>query len=307
MHNHRQYKIVVNPAAGRGAAVKRLPELEHYLQKNNLNYDIVYTRSPMDAAEIADWNAHHNSDVIVAFGGDGTINEVVNGLIDTDVALGIIPCGTGNDYAREIQIPTHIPKAVEILLRHHIEVLDVGEYQGRFFANAIGFGFDAKVNEVAQRTKLLKGTAVYISSIIQSLLEYKAIDMEVQMNGTSLQKKTYLVSAGTGTSVAGGVKLTPTAKLNDALFDICHVEDVNVGTIIRHVPKLFNGKIGQVKQVTLKKSSYLHIETDTCLPVHMDGEILISDTTSYTVNIRPTAVRVITGRFQEDTDMSTAE
>jgi YegS/Rv2252/BmrU family lipid kinase len=248
----------------------------------------------MDAADIADWNAHHDFDVIIAFGGDGTINEVVNGLVGSEAVLGVIPCGTGNDYAREIGIPKDIRAAVRILLQHHVQTHDVGEFQGRYFANAIGFGFDAKVNEIAQRMKYLKGTAVYIASIIQSLWKYNAIDMEVHMNGTVLQEKTYLVAAGNGTSVAGGVKLTPAASLNDSLLDICHVEDVSVGTIVRHVPKLFDGRIGEVKQVTLSRSPYLQIETDTHLPIHMDGEILVSDTTSYLVNIRPGTVRVIT-------------
>lgn len=295
MQNNRRYKLVVNPVAGRGAALKKLPELEHQLQKFGFDYDVVYTRSPMDAADIADWNAHHDCDVIIAFGGDGTINEVINGLVGTDAALGVIPCGTGNDYAREIGIPQDIPEAVRILLHHHEKIHDVGEFQGRYFANAIGFGFDAKVNELAQGMKYLKGTAVYVASIIQSLWKYDAIDMEVHMNGDVRQEKTYLVAAGNGTSVAGGVKLTPAASLNDSLLDICHVEDVSVGTILRHAPKLFDGRIGEVKQVTLSKSPYLQIETDTYLPIHMDGEIVFSDTTSYSVKIRPGAIRVITG------------
>ena len=294
MQNDRRYKVVVNPVAGRGAALKKLPELEHELQKFGIDYDVVFTRSPMDAADIADWNAHHNFDVIIALGGDGTINEVINGLVDTDAVLGVIPCGTGNDYAREIGIPKDIPEAVNILLQHHEETLDVGEFQGRYFANAIGFGFDAKVNEIAQRMKYLKGTAVYIAAIIQSLWKYNAIDMEVHMNGTVRQEKTYLVAAGNGTSVAGGVMLTPAASLNDSLLDICHVEDIGVGTIARHAPKLFDGRIGEVKQVTLSRSPYLQIETDSYLPIHMDGEILASETTSYSVNIRPGAIRVIT-------------
>lgn len=300
MSTGRNYKIVVNPVAGKGKTLKKLPELEYHLNRYGLDFEIIKSGAPMDAADIANWNAHHDSDVIVAFGGDGTINEVVNGMIHTESVLGVIPCGTGNDFARELGIPGNIPDALKILVAHSVENIDLGMLEGRYFANAVGFGFDAKVNEIAQKMKFFRGTAVYIASIVQSLIEYKSTDMEVHFDGKVRFGKVYLVAVGNGSTVAGGVQLMPGAKINDALFQICHIEDIKIGTILKHFPKLFNGKIGEVSQVTLEKSSYLRIETEASVPVHMDGEVLPAQGQSFAVEIQPATLQVISGGIKQE-------
>jgi diacylglycerol kinase family enzyme len=147
--------------------------------------------------------------------------------------------------------------------------------------------------------KFFRGTAVYIASIIQSLIEYKSMDMEVHFDGKVRFGKAYLVAVGNGATVAGGVQLMPGAKINDALFQVCHIEDIHVGTIMKHFPKLFNGRIGEVRQVTLEKSSYLRIEKEEPIPVHMDGEVLSVQEKSLEVEMQPATLHVISGDIKQ--------
>ena len=293
----RRYNIIVNPAAGHGKPLDKLQLLQYYLNNAGLDYKISFTHAPMEAAEIANRGSHQGFDVVVAFGGDGTLNEVANGLIGENIPLGIIPCGTGNDFAVSAGIPLDLRQAVRILANHQITTIDAGLLDGRYFINAVGVGFDALVNYKSTQMTRLKGKSRYITSLISGLFEYNPIEMEVQFNGTVKTGKTYLVALGNGFSVGGGFRLTPDAQLDDASFDVCHVEDVSIGTILRHFPKLLNGKIGQVKQVTLEKSPGLQITSDSALPIHLDGEVAALNTKEIRVEIIPAALPVI-GNWQ---------
>ncbi|MCF7803409.1 MAG: diacylglycerol kinase family lipid kinase [Candidatus Marinimicrobia bacterium] len=289
---HR-YKIIANPAAGHGKTLRHLDEVQHYLIDAGLDYTLEFTHTPLEAADIAHKTTHEDYDVVVAFGGDGTINEVLNGLVGEDCHLGIIPCGTGNDFARSAGIPNDIGAAIEILKGHSVQSIDIGKVGGRFFINSVGVGFDALVNHQATKITRLRGEARYVAALIKSLLQYAAIDMEVKFNGTIKVGRTYLVALGNGHTVGGGFRLTPDAVLNDASFDICYIEDVSIGTILRHFPKLFNGKIGAVQQVTMERSPDLYITSDHNLPVHMDGEVFAMNARDIHVQIVPDAVKVI--------------
>lgn len=247
----------------------------------------------MEAADIANRSANAGWDTIVAFGGDGTINEVVNGLMGTDAVLGVIPCGTGNDFSRSLRIPINIAEALNILNRRRMKRVDVGRTRQRYFINGIGIGFDALVNYESQQIAGLRGTVLYGYSIIRALHKYNAVEMEVQFNGTRQVRETYLIAAGNGFSVGGGFMLTPDALLDDALFDICHVDNVSLATIFRHFRKLLNGKIGTVRQVTLDRSPNLIVSSRNDMPVHIDGEVLSTHARHVEVSLIPSAMQVI--------------
>ncbi|MBS1272325.1 MAG: Diacylglycerol kinase [Candidatus Marinimicrobia bacterium] len=288
-----RYTIVANPAAGNGKTLNALDELQYYLNESHLKYELVFTHSPMEAAEIASNKSQQGSDVIVAFGGDGTINEVANGLVGGEAPLGIIPCGSGNDFSKSTGIPKDISAAVDILGNHAVKSIDVGKIEDRYFVNGMGIGFDALVNYRATQMQMLKGKTSYVASIVSSLFQYQSIEMEVEFNGTVKTGKTYLVALGNGFSVGGGFRLTPDAVLDDACFDVCHVAEVKKRTIIRHFSKLLDGRVGAVEQVTLSKSPDLTITSDEHLPIHIDGEVFRMDATEVNVKIVPSALPVI--------------
>lgn len=289
----RRYKIIVNPAAGRGKARRQLPWLQELLHRYSCEYDLQMTSEPMEAAEIANRAATQEWDAVVAFGGDGTINEVVNGLVGTDGVLGVLPCGTGNDFARCLGLSKDLAQALSVLIEGRQCTVDLGYTSTRYFINGIGIGFDALVNYESRQLRGLRGTALYLASILRTLSKYKALDMDIRFNGTSKSGKTYLIAAGNGFSVGGGIMLTPEARLDDALLDICHVDDVGLGTIMRHFTKLFNGGIDRVKQVTTARSPQLEVQCAAGMPVHMDGEVIATQAKNLSVKIAPGALKVI--------------
>ena len=288
-----KHKIIVNPAAGNGKPLRKLDELEHYLGKAGFDYALEYTRAPLDAVGLAQHDAHKGFDVVVAFGGDGTINEIANGLIGTDTILGVIPCGSGNDFARSLHIPRSMKAAVDVLKSHQTKLIDLGILNRRYFVNGLGIGFDAFVNYQSTMITRLKGQIKYISSIITSLFRYEALDMEIRYNGTIQQGKTFLVAVGNGFSIGGGFRLTPDAVLDDGSFDVCRVEDVGLGTILRHFPKLVNGRIGRVNQVQIGRSPDLRVSSDNPMPIHMDGEVFSMSAREATIELAPEKLRVI--------------
>jgi len=290
----RRYKIIVNPAAGRGKTHRRLPVLRDLFHRHPCEYHLEMTHGPMEAADIASRAAAAGEwDAVVAFGGDGTINEVANGLAGTDAVLGVLPCGTGNDFARSLGVSKDLAQAFRTLMEGQVCAVDLGHTESRYFINGIGVGFDARVNYEARQLKGLRGTALYLASILRTLSKYKALEMEVRFNGTSRSGKTYLVAAGNGFSVGGGFMLTPDARLDDALLDICHIDEIGLGTIVRHFGKLYNGRIGRVKQVTMAQSPHLEIQCAAGMPVHMDGEVIATRAQRLSVRMVPGALKVI--------------
>jgi len=301
MTSKKPIKFIVNPAAGRGNALRILPQLQEQLTSHRIEFDIEQTHSAMDAAEMARRSAESGWEVIVAVGGDGTVNEVVNGIMDTDVTLGIIPCGTGNDFSRSLHVPKDIAVAVDILQKGAVKKIDVGQTDNRYFINGIGIGFDAAVNNETRQIKGLRGTALYAAGLLKALRKYNAIEMELRFNGVAAVRDTYLIAAGNGMSVGGGFLLTPDAQLDDALFDICHVDNIKPMTIARHFSKLFNGKIGMVKEVTLDQSPHLSVASSAGMPIHIDGEVIATDAKQIDIKIVPGAVSVI-GNWNEQTE-----
>jgi len=294
-----RYKIIVNPVAGSGKPLRKLDELRHYLNLANLDYDVEFTHEPLEAVNLAQKDVHDGYDVVAAFGGDGTINEVVNGLIGSDVTLGVIPCGSGNDFARSLNISKNIKAAVDVLKKGKTKFIDLGKLNGRYFANGLGIGFDAFVNYQSTLMTNIKGQARYISSIVKSLFQYESVDMEIKYNGTTHLGKTFLIAIGNGFSIGGGFRLTPDALLTDGCFDVCRVDDVGLSTILRHFPKLLNGHIGKVKQVQLGRSPELKVSSEKPLPVHIDGEIYSMGAHEINVQLIPQTLQVI-GNWAEE-------
>lgn len=294
-----RHKVIVNPAAGSGKPLRKLDSLEYHLNQAGLDYELEFTHQPMDAVGLAQHDAHKGFDVVVAFGGDGTINEIDNGLIGSETALGVIPCGSGNDFARSLRIPHNIRKAVDILKSHQTKIIDLGKLNRRYFVNGVGIGFDAFVNYQSTLVTRLNGQVKYLSFIVRSLSKYRSLDMEIRYYGTIHAGKTFLVAVGNGTSIGGGFRLTPDAKLNDGTFDVCRVADVGFGTILRHFPKLLNGHIGKVRQVQLGRSPVLQVSSAEPLPVHLDGEIYSMSATEINVKLAREKLRVI-GNWADD-------
>ncbi|MFQ6608705.1 MAG: diacylglycerol/lipid kinase family protein [Fidelibacterota bacterium] len=284
--------IVMNPKAGRGKTPKILPKIEQMLTSAGIEFDVEWTREPTHGTEITR-AAVNDYDVITAFGGDGTVNEVVNGLAGSETPLGVLPIGTGNDLARGCGIPLSPEKAVDTLIHGTPRKIDLGMFNGRYFSNVVGIGFDGYSSKESRKITKLRGTLVYIWVVLKTLKKYNAINMTIEMDNNRVEGPTYLFSIGNGWSVGGGMQLTPSAILDDGVLSLCHVSDIKPMKVIRNFLKLFNGKIDEIEEVTMYSSQKVRISSEEHLPIHYDGEIPEGEVFSVKIDIIPGGLSVI--------------
>jgi len=273
--------VIVNPAAGRGSARHWIGELEVRLSlaiqstHRIISWQIIETSCPGDATELAREAVRGGANIVAAAGGDGTIGEVVNALVGTDVALGVIPMGTGNDFARSLGIGNDVDKAIYNLLEGVPIAIDVGRTQGRYFVNVAGCGFDAVVAKRVNRGfQSLRGTSAYIAAVLQSLLSYRATQIRLTLDNEVIETKAMLCSIANARYYGGGMRIAPDAMLTDGLYDICLLEEVGKIEFLRTFPKVFKGRHTTHPAVRMLRSKYVKVESDRPLPVLVDGEIV---------------------------------
>ncbi len=295
----KKYKLIMNPAAGRGKASSLALRAFERFRSQGVSFSAEQTRSPGDGARIAR-EALADHDTIVAVGGDGTVNEVVQSMIFSDRPLGIIPAGSGNDFIKTLGIPNNIEKAVEILMRGRTKRIDAGIMNGRYFANAVGIGFDAAVNQASYGISQSKrGLLLYLCALLRTLGKYDPVPMTVTANGRTRSQDLFLLTAGNGTTVGGGFRLTPHAKLDDGLLDVTVIRPIGLLPLLWHLPKVFLGTIDRVtKYAALERTEHLVAESSMPVPVHLDGEMYRGDTTRFEIAIVPKALTVI-GNWKE--------
>jgi len=303
----RKIFVILNPWAGRGTAGRRQPELEAGLKQTGAEYAIVTTHARGGATELA-WQAvERGYERIVAVGGDGTINEVVNGIKGAEASLGrrarlgIIPLGTGSDFIKVFDgveandIAGGVQRAAGDRLRSvDLGQAQVGDDQPRYFINALGVGLDAQVAAESLKLTKLKGLAVYLVAIIRALANYKAHPMSVEYDGTRIHRRLLFASIANGRCQGGGFWLTPDALIDDGLLDLCLVDKMRLDEIIRHIPKVMEGTHGQLKQVRMSRARDITVVSSAPIPVATDGEVLSTNARSIRVETLPGAIEILT-------------
>ncbi len=288
--NSTKYLVVVNPNAGKKTAKQQWPIISKLLDSKGIVYDTEFTQYRHHAIKLVKSKIEENGYTrILAIGGDGTINEVVNGILlqnkfpAKDILLGVITIGTGNDWAKMFQIPTNIDEAVNVICNERIFVQDVGKvyyYIGdkkecRYFINAAGLGFDALVtdNTNIAKEKGKSSTFSYLSNMIKSLYKYKSVDVKVSIGQRQIHSGTlFTLSLAIGKYTGGGMMQTPNAISDDGLFDLMLVDNIAKTKLIRKVKKLFDGKINKIKEVKSFLTDNLQVESDSKLMIEIDGE-----------------------------------
>jgi YegS/Rv2252/BmrU family lipid kinase len=293
----KKYKLIANPAAGRGKSSDAVLRTVEAFKKKGATFDLELTKGPRDAANIAR-KALDKFDVIVAIGGDGTINEILPGMLFSEKPLGIVPAGSGNDFIKSVGIPNNVNKAVDILLKGNAGLIDVGKINGTYFANGMGIGFDAAVNCASYTINHSKrGLFLYFCALLKTLGKYDAVPLTITINGETFNQSTFLLTVGNGTTVGGGFKLTPHAKVDDGLLDVTIVKPLALPVLLWHLPKVFLGTVERAKNyASLLRTEKLMVESTGTVPVHVDGEIYDNNETRFKIEVVPKALRVI-GNF----------
>lgn len=267
-------KLVVNALAGRGRGAVAIPVIKRCLDASGVDYEMELTQSHGAAIDIARRAVEAGFDVVVACGGDGTINEVVNGIAGTSAKLGVIPVGTGNDFAIAMNIPVDPEAACRVLLRGNSRRVDLCRVNGRYFINAFGTGFDAEVAlEVNRGVKFLRGIWAYLFAVFKLLFKYRAQEAVVTLDGKEIRIRPTIIGVTNAETYGGGMKICVGAKVDDGLFRVCLVDDMPKIKILWLLPKAIKGTHAGLKEVRLLDVAHISIRTSRPQPYHIDGEV----------------------------------
>lgn len=285
---------IVNPAAGNGTGAKIAARLVTELADTGFSVDVVTTPGPGEAARLASGAVEDGYERVIAVGGDGTANEVANGLVGTDIALGLYPIGSGNDFARALGYPRKRSKVATFLRTARERRIDVGEVNGRVFLNAAGVGIDGHVAErVIASSRVVGPTLGYLVGSMVSIATYRPPEMRVRIDGVSRTGKHLMVIAANGTHFGSGMRVAPDAKLDDGLLDIVVGGDLSRWSSLVALAKLYRGTHVDGRTILAFKATSLEVHFDSPQPMEADGEA--SRTSGVKIRVRPRALTVLAG------------
>jgi len=293
------YYFIVNKISGNGKGRKVWKKIEKLLQEKQIHYQVRFTERPKHAVEIVKEISSETGLTVVAVGGDGTIHDVANGLIDSNIPLGIIPAGSGNDLARALQIPMNYQKALERILIGEQRKMDVGRIGNEYCITVTGIGFDGKVAEENSSSKYKKwlntfrlGNLSYGLSFLHVLFQYRPVNVQLKVDEKNFSfLNVWFIAIANTPSYGGGIKICPEACYDDGLFDICIVHDLSKWELLRTFPKAFVGKHVLHPGVTMLRGKQVDVASDWPVIVQGDGELLAK--TPIQVTIERDALRII--------------
>jgi diacylglycerol kinase (ATP) len=286
-----RYKVVLNPTAGKGNAAERIPEVNSLFRAHGLDYEIFLTNGVGHAAELACNSSREGFDVIISAGGDGTANEVINGLMtsfsrgESLPALGNLSIGRGNDFAYGADIPGNLPECVKILVQDNRRPMDVGRVtggdypQGRFFGNGIGIGFDTIVGLEAARMKHVHGFMAYVFGAVKTLIKYPdAPNVVITCDADVYAQPSHQISIMNGKRMGGTFFMAPQAKNYDGLLDMCLASRLTRRDMISLVGHYIKGTQDRHPLIKTACSSRYEIKAPNGgLVVHADGETICTN------------------------------
>ncbi len=268
--------FIMNPISGtaRKAGIPRI--IEKVLDKEYYDFSIMQTNYCGHAYEIATNAKNDGCDVVVAVGGDGTVNEVAKAIVHSDTALGILPCGSGNGLARHLMLPLDMQKAVEIINKHTVHDLDYGLINNIPFFCTCGMGFDAFISmKFAEAGK--RGPVTYLENILREGLKYKPETYEIKDdNGTSLYRA-FLLSCANASQYGNNAYIAPQASMSDGLLDVTIIEPFDMLEAPQISIDMFNKTLDKNSKIKTFKTKHIHVHREKAGFIHYDGEPVMTD------------------------------
>lgn len=272
-----KYKIIVNPAAGRGSVKEKLHQLINILNEEKLNYDIVQTEKAGHGTELAAQAHREGYKGVIAVGGDGTVHEVLNGIIKADaedMPLGIIPLGTGNDLARTLQVPFDLREAVRTIKGGCRTAIDIGEDCDGYFSIILGIGFPADVMHHTNTVQnAIKGPLAIFLSVYKVLSKLRPYKIKMKLDSATIEEEVMGIFILNTRFTGGGMQIVPTAAYNDGLLDIMVLKKMSRLDVILTIPKVYKGKHLNHPKVSFYRSQTIEIESTEPMRKTFDGNV----------------------------------
>jgi diacylglycerol kinase (ATP) len=302
-----KYLIIVNPISGRGAGEKSIPVIRQYLESLQLTYELLQTERPGHAIQLVEEAAEAGYEAVIGVGGDGTANEIINGLMrlrqsrGRAPAMGMLAVGRGNDFAFGAGIPAGLEEGFKVLTGNYRKKIDIGratggDYpQGRYFGNGVGIGFDAVVGFEALKMTHLTGFLSYIVAALKTIfLYYQAPTVRIEYDGESFELPALMVSIMNGRRMGGGFMMAPEASPADGLLDLCIARQVSRGRIFTLIPHFLKGDQATQEPIRTARAQQVQVTALAgALPAHADGETLCVAGKQLTIELLPEQIELI--------------
>lgn len=294
MADKASYFFIVNLIAGQGRCKELFPKIKVELDRRRIQYDLHFTNEPMEAVDVAKMGLEAGFSTIVAMGGDGTINEVANGLLGSDATLAVIPAGTGNDFIRMVGIPSSPTQAIETLLDGVPRTIDLGQINDdRCFVNGVGIGLDAQVARDVLKMEKLRGAPAYLTAAVKQIFRFPAFPVTLTTSEEELELVCLSLGVANGIYAGGGFKLAPRADINDGLIDISALGDYPKLERLFRLPKVRAGKHTEWRKTVYRQANEVTISSPKKLIAHVDGEPYRLPSESFTIRALPQVLRVL--------------
>lgn len=284
--------FIINPISG-GKKKQKIPALiDAYLDKSKFNSNYRFTEYVGHAAEIAEEAASKSFDVIIAVGGDGTINEIAPKVMQSGKVLGILPFGSGNGLARFLKIPMNTKKAIELINSYHVKLIDTAKLNNKHFFNMAGMGFDAHISAVfaGNKSRGLKG---YVQLGLREVISYKPQKYLIEIDGTAYKRDAVIVSVANSSQYGNNVHISPKSSLEDGLLDVCIIKPFPVYKLPVLAYQMLRATTHRSSMVEIIRGKNIKITREMEGYIHLDGEpFLIGQ--NIEIDVEPLSLNILT-------------
>ncbi|HET8573652.1 MAG TPA: diacylglycerol kinase family protein [Edaphocola sp.] len=291
MNSRTKALFIINPNAGTDRVKALKGNIEAYLDKGLFDYEIAYTEYARHGTILAKEGIEKGFELIIAVGGDGSVNDIINGIYGSNAVLGILPKGSGNGLARSLHLPLKASEAVQRLNRRHIRTIDLGMAQGHLFASNAGVGYDTVVTEAFSKSTK-RGLPAYLSVIMKTVWRYPVKEWHLEIDGRASKIKAFMLTVANAFQLGYGFQIAPNAELEDGFLDVVSIRKfpkLLAGTVAL---RAFTGKIQKSPYVHIQKARHIRISHPDLTRLQIDGESLPC-TSPVDITILPKSLKVL--------------
>lgn len=286
------YLAIANPAAGRGRCGRLIPQIRRSLAATGHTIEFVVSRSQQHLRQLARTAVQQRYDGVISCGGDGTAHHILQELFGSNLTLGLVSVGTGNDWASSLGLPTDYRKACALIKQGKTRCIDVARAGPHLYVSVAGTGFDAEVNRLANQNSVwLRGKAVYLNALFRALSQFVPKPVELVYDGRHFVGLVMLVAVGNGASYGGGLRVVPHAVMDDGWLDICIVKQTTRLELLKNLPRIYQGRHIDHPAVEIHRARHITICSAQAMALFGDGEYL--QDIPVTIEVVPRALRII--------------
>lgn len=267
----RKILFVINPAAGKGRGIKEIPRIQERFKE--FDYEIILSKEANGITKMVQEELKKNYTDIIAVGGDGTLGEVINGVMGKDVTVGVLPLGSGNDFIKTLGLSEGFEERLLAIKKGATKELYVPSVNNHYFVNVLGWGVDTEIIKEKNKNIIREGRLNYLFSTFKMLFIYKPKEVTFSIDEKVYTKEVYLVAVGNGQYVGNGMKICPGGNPEEKELEICVVEKMPLRTLLRHFPKIFKGTHGSVKGIQILKGKRILVQFPKATMIQEDGTL----------------------------------